>query len=393
VSGTTLIFDLDLGGHHPGYLLHLARRADERDEAQRLVFGVAPEFLDRHPSEAAAIRRHGVRFVFSGPAASGLKPVKHALWEWRHLCEMARGVRADHAISLYIDRLIQVPLALRRPPPCRVSGIYFRPTFHYPKFSGWRPTIADRVRGARQATALRSALSHPSLGTLFTLDPFAADHCQNWHGGHRMRALADPVKTPKPDHEAAGALRLRLGLDPNRTVFVLLGVLTERKGIDVLLKAIAQLEESVARQCSVVLAGPLPDDALRRRIEEAATATSVHLVLDARQIPAHEVHHYFVAADVVLAPYQRHVGMSALLIRAAASGCPVIASDWGLLGAMTRKYELGVAIDSTSPVALAQAIGTALERGPALGNAARMAEFAELNDADRFADALLDSVT
>ncbi len=50
--------------------------------------------------------------------------------------------------------------------------------------------------------------------------------------------------------------------------------------------------------------------------------------------------------DVVLIPYQRHVGSSGLLIWAASAGKPVITQDFGLIGALTRAYKLGQTVDT-----------------------------------------------
>jgi glycosyltransferase involved in cell wall biosynthesis len=70
-------------------------------------------------------------------------------------------------------------------------------------------------------------------------------------------------------------------------------------------------------------------------------------------------------SDVVLAPYQRFVGSSGVLLWAARAGRPVLAQDFGLVGRLTRDHGLGVAVDSSDPAQLARQIAHMVERGPA----------------------------
>jgi hypothetical protein len=67
---------------------------------------------------------------------------------------------------------------------------------------------------------------------------------------------------------------------------------------------------------------------------------------------------------VVLAPYQRFVGSSGVLLWAAGAGKPVITQDYGLIGRLVRDHELGLSADVTDPKTLAHAITDMTTRGP-----------------------------
>ncbi|NJN73985.1 MAG: glycosyltransferase [Limnothrix sp. RL_2_0] len=71
-------------------------------------------------------------------------------------------------------------------------------------------------------------------------------------------------------------------------------------------------------------------------------------------IPDSEVHAYFQIADVVLALYLRHIGMSGILLLAAESGTPVLSTDYGLMGEIVRQYKLGATVNSGNPIEIAQ---------------------------------------
>src|SRR3546814_9883678 len=59
--------------------------------------------------------------------------------------------------------------------------------------------------------------------------------------------------------------------------------------------------------------------------------------------------------DVVLAPYQRFVGSSGVLLWAASRGRPLLAQDYGLVGRLTADHGLGLTVDTTDVTPLTAA--------------------------------------
>ena len=132
---------------------------------------------------------------------------------------------------------------------------------------------------------------------------------------------------------------------------------------------------------------------VKRRIEKLRHDTDVQVILRDTFIPAQEVQSCFQMSDLVLAPYQHHVGMSGILVRAAAAGKPVLSSDYGLMGELTRRHALGYSVDSTKPEDIARAVSHFLEEtGKGIADARKMAEFAALNTVDNFSRTILDRV-
>ncbi len=102
---------------------------------------------------------------------------------------------------------------------------------------------------------------------------------------------------------------------------------------------------------------------------------------------------WFAAADVVAAPYQKHVGMSGITVQAAAVGRPLLCSDYGLMGELTRQYQLGSTVDASSPRAIGEALTEMLQGNDAhLGNAGSMQDFANHNSDLLFAKTLVEHV-
>ena len=196
------------------------------------------------------------------------------------------------------------------------------------------------------------------MDTVFSLDPYAVEPIRRLGTHARVVALPEAVEATLPRDEAPAATRARLALEPGREMVLLFGSLDPRKGVRELLAALAQLPEPLARRVGLVMAGEsvaVQSDiamalaGLRRR----GAVQTVHL--DAF-VPDAEMHRLFGAASLVVLPYQRHVGSSGVLVRAAAAGVPVLGQDYGMMGALIREHGLGLAVDTTSPAAIADGL-------------------------------------
>jgi glycosyltransferase involved in cell wall biosynthesis len=110
-------------------------------------------------------------------------------------------------------------------------------------------------------------------------------------------------------------------------------------------------------------------------------------------VPESDIPHYFQLSDVVLAIYQRHVGMSGILVRAAIAQKPVLSSNYGLMGAVTKRHQLGKTIDSTQPSEIAHGIGELLVTPlKTVGDRNLMQKFGEQNSPARFAQTVFRSI-
>ncbi len=202
--------------------------------------------------------------------------------------------------------------------------------------------------------------------------------------------------------EDAVADRLRVGLygiQPGRQVYLFFGTLRgedniHRKGIYQLIEAIEHLSANECGQLCLVIAGQMDaavKEAIGTRIATLQDSLPVQWVLLDEYVTESDVQALFGLSDVVLIPYQRHVGMSGILVRAAAAQNPVLASDYGLIGALVAQYSLGLAVDSTNPSELSKGIRRLLNRGcDGAFDPDRASEFAEINSATNFSSLLFD---
>lgn len=350
-----LLFDPHAGGHHTEFVRWLVR--GWRARGGRLVVA-APSAMGDDPEIARACRGgHAVLAPLPEVARASLRDLRHEE-RWMFLEVVARH-RPRHAVVMYAESLLGA-LARRvaLPPGTRVSGLLFRPTLHYTALGSPPDRIADAARRQAKAAVFALAARHPSVEAVFTLDPEATHALQRAAGSTPVVPLPDPLPAaPPPRAEARARLRAMAGVDGGRQLAVLFGSLDERKGVSVLLDAIEQLPEARAKEMAVLLAGPLAG-ALASRVHQRAAKldSGVQLVLLDRRLTDAEADAAVAGADLALLPYQRHVGSSGVLVRAAAAGVPVLAQAWGLVGHQVRTYGLGATVDSASPDALARAL-------------------------------------
>jgi glycosyltransferase involved in cell wall biosynthesis len=398
-----LLFEMSFGGHYASYIRYLVEYWRSSTILGHLDVLVSPRFLRQH-EDVVEIAQGQPNLRFTAittaeaaalvPRSSSLNRARRALQEWRLLRRYAPRLGTTHCLLLYFDTF-QSAFILRRPAPCRISGIYFRPTLHYDQFEMTRLSWKDRLQQRREAWVLPWVLKHSALHTLFCLDPFATKRLQQFPSTVRRVYLPDPVPLPVASQAQADELD-SLGILPGRTVCLLFGSLDARKGIHPLLEAVLLLPDDLGRKLCLLMVGKIDphDHAVAvDRIRAINRNGAVQLIVQDAFIPDSAIDAYFRRADLILAPYQRHVGMSAILVRAAAARKPLISSSFGLMGELARRYRLGLTVDSTVPRDIAQALSRCLSESLVdVCDTRSMARFSRHHSVDVFSETIFHSL-
>jgi glycosyltransferase involved in cell wall biosynthesis len=365
------VLEPDAEGHSQEWLQHLMEFA-AADRSGPALCLAAPATLCRALAQSMpADAGERIRLMPLTPLELRLCTARRlslaAFARWWTMRRYLRQSGASSGFFLSLD-LLSLPLALglgARGKP--LSGILFRPSVHYRSFGLQKSSRREWLRDLRKDLLYRLMLRNPALRRVLSLDPFFPAHAAKRYGnGGKVQALPDPAQ---PAVEAA-MLSGASGAEPpgGRICFLLFGYLTERKGPLVLLEALEKLPPSVATRIAILLAGRVDPairdriDAGRRRLAEQHPELWLHI--DDRRLEPAELESLVMRSDVVLAPYQRFVGSSGVLLWAARAGRPVLAQDYGLVGRLTRDHCLGLAVDSSDPTRLAAAIVQMVERGP-----------------------------
>ncbi|WP_235109111.1 glycosyltransferase [Acaryochloris sp. 'Moss Beach'] len=185
------------------------------------------------------------------------------------------------------------------------------------------------------------------------------------------------------------------GLKLREPYFLLFGAIDGRKGIHQILDAIQKLSSDWGRQLCLVLVGESKiQQQLEARITEITASQPVQIIRNYQFVSEEEVWSYFRMSDVILATYQKHVGMSGILLLAAATQKPVLSTDFGLMGAMVKQHQLGLSIDSTQPEQISEGmmklIGASRND---FYNPEKMRIWAKQNSAENFAQTIFAGIT
>ncbi|MGF1495726.1 MAG: glycosyltransferase family 4 protein [Elainellaceae cyanobacterium] len=399
-----MLFDLSVRGHHPAYIQHLIEYFVAESLSGYLVVVVSPRFFEEHHEVIDLSQRHApdqIKFQaiswaeekMLGQRKTAKQRLKRSAQEWRLLLKYAKALNAKHCLALYFDTCLR-PLAVSKPLPCSISGIYFRPTFHYPMFAQYQPSYKDRFRHWWEQMLLVLMGQRSHLHMVFSLDPFAVPQLNRLLGQSKAVHLPDPVALDRAPLDRVQQLRAELEVDSGRTVALIFGALTRRKGVPKLLEAIAQLSPNEAQKLCLLLIGEsnISED-LDNQITGIMQRLPAQIICRYEFVPEADVSAYFQLADIVLAPYQQHVGMSGILLQAAAAGKPVLSSNYGLMGELVTRYQLGLTVDSTKPEAIAQGLKQCLDQPTnSLGNLSQMQNFAQQNSARWFAQTIFQSI-
>jgi glycosyltransferase involved in cell wall biosynthesis len=365
-----LILEPEWDGHQREWLEHLVALAAERPD-YRVWFVVAASSRDTIADRIPPTLRDRLRLLVLTPGEQRLCTMRPLIVAaFARLYVMRRYLRmtdADQGHFLAID-LLSLPLALGFGFGKRsVSGILFRPSVHYRTISPYQRSWGERLRDLRKEVLYRLMLRNRAVAAVLTLDPyFAAYTAKHYRNGHKVVPLPDPAHPAT--RRRADEISITAPLERHRTVFALFGFIAERKGALVLLDALARLPSDLAAKTAVVIAGRI-ENRIRTRIDRARRRLqrerpSLQLVVEDRWLSPAELTGLVERCDVVVAPYQRFVGSSGVILWAAAAGKPVLTQDFGLIGRLVQDHRLGLAIDTSDATALGRSIAAMIRRRP-----------------------------
>jgi len=210
-----------------------------------------------------------------------------------------------------------------------------------------------RLRRALERNALRRAdavivLSGAFRRVLLERYRISPWHIQVWQPG------VDTVKFSPGERAQA---RRELAIAPSAFVVVCARRLVARMGIEVLLDAWEQLQDSLPDGSTLLLAGAGPlQDSLEERAAREPLAGQVRVL---GRISDEQLVQAYRAADVAAVPTLAVEGFGLVVLEAAACGTPSIVTDVGGLPEATAGLDRTLVVASGDAAALAQRLGSA----------------------------------
>ena len=383
-----LIFEPDASGHHSGYLYHLISNFLQNDYSYKLIVLVSPDFFEKHALILQKTLSPSVEWVKISQTefAEWQKPksvFKRSTFEWELFCCYAKEFNAILGFFMYIDYL-QLAILSQNAPPCPISGILFRPTLvNYIAFS-----LKEKLNYWRKNITLKYFVKNKNVASLFSLDPFARDFIEeNWHTD-KVKHLPDPVQV-YPSTQSEFQMKKTLGIEENRKVFLIFGYLDSRKGILEVMETIGNISREKSQKGCLLIVGLWEENERRlfdNLLPKIQQLSDFQIIIKNTYIKEEDIQEYFKVADYALALYNKHFGMSGIMVWAAAAQKPLITYNFGLMGKIVSENELGITINND----LKEKFEMLLENENFIGNIQKMKAFAELNQAENYAKVILE---
>ncbi len=345
-----LIFEPAHGGHHFVYLRHyLAGLADTPARITLVTHDQATATTEYASLLADRAAHFDLDDVLNPPSGSPLhKARQRAAW----LQQAVDRHRPDHVWMPYADGLAPLLSLTGRPRPGPAHRLRSETVFHHSRFAYHNTTFKQRA-----ITRLTAALLCRSrIDRFHFVDHLEFEHLQQCRRrlAQKSALLPDPVEVPAATTSAAAAGHL--DLDPDADYLGCVGQISPRKGVDRLVQAFA--EAPLPDRCRLLLVGR-HDPAIHQTIARLTEPLRRRIVSIDRFVSLDQLTLALQAMRVVVVLQGGHVGISSIVLRAAAAQRFVLCHDAGWPGWIVPRFGLGGLVPlgdvSTTAAGLARA--------------------------------------
>lgn len=288
------------------------------------------------------------------------------LWRTGSLLRRLRGktLPAARAIARLIDAEEVDLVHLNDALPLAEPGI----------LAAWwkrRPSVV-LVRSFARVDRFQALISRLPAAGIVTSEVLREDQVRQKTRFKRVFTLPNAVDLAayrqQPDREG---VRRDCGLPDDAIIVIVVGRLMRRKGLDVFIRALAQLAPRHPRLHGLIVGG---EEISERGLQAELAQLAAELEIAGRvhfSGPRHDVPRLLLASDIASFVPTEPEPFGRVIIEAMAAGLPVIGANHGAIPDIIRAEETGLLVPATDPTALAAALETLLTQ-PAL--ARRMGE-------------------
>ena len=355
-----LIFEPDFGGHFLHFVRHMVLGLAELPvDLTVAMCSNAPGTTEcnAHLADMLGISGKATWDTTFAPLPNDRRKRYQAAVE--RLREAVARHKPDRLYVPYTDGIGQV-LGVRRtfgfptvPRNITTEGLSLRGSFCYPR---------DSRNDALRARLFWAAAKRARWDIFHLLDPVVFEHVQRHDPklARRCRLMPDPAdNAPVADRFAA---RRELGIPQDGRYIGVVGLIDLRKGSDLLIRAFAKAP--LAATDRLLLAGR-QDVEIRDLLAEepyAGLVRSGRIQCINAMIPTPQMAVAIGASDLMATFYPRHIGSASIAIRAAAGHRPVLAGDYGWLGQIVPRFQLGWTTDVADANRLPKVIAETLDK-------------------------------
>lgn len=282
---------------------------------------------------------------------------------FKQVIAAVRATGADHVLVPTGDGLMQIAAVQKWFPGRHVpSGTEMETMLLRGRFAyDVNPSLRDRL----VSRIFLSSLRRSPFTRIHHMDPivYRAVKKRMPDLGPKFVQIPDPVDPIEPELSTTEARR-KLQLPEGGRMLGCVGALDGRKGVPILIQAFATAVAAgrLREDDRLLLVGeqdPEVVDALERMGSELIK--SGRIISIARFVSDVDMSNAISAMNLVVTPYPLHIGSASIVIRAAAQRRPVLATDFGWLGEIVTRFQLGWVCDVLNPAGFADALVAALD--------------------------------
>ena len=346
----TIIYDLEISGHHLEYIHHIITYFNSNCQVDRskYYFLLHPEFMKSATDMMDAellndvniipITRKEYISIFGNDNTKNISLFK-SLNAIKVLKQYAKHIKADYCIALDMDLIIK-GMSISRISNIQIRGIWFKPTARIPTTS-----IRSKLIKYSKLIMIKSVLILNKYSEIYVLnDEYTKDQLNKSTHTNQFHTLPDPVYIF--DENSDGIVSCGESLEKGKMVFLLFGSLSYRKGtLHILDIIISKLSLNVLSRIQFFFVGKVDKTIsaqFYQKIKAIKNSGIASVVVVDKFIEYSQISHYFQISDYVLMPYLKFYGSSGVLNYAAYFEKPVITGADGLICDLVKKYNLGI---------------------------------------------------
>lgn len=321
---------------------------------------------------------------------SGKSLVKSTQILWKHITRYATDLRADRVIMMMID-MFQHTVGMGSF-PCQIHGLLFNPYVRItPQDDSFSAKWKANLTKYRKYLTTWWMCRNPNLTKIFVFnDTETVEKMNRSLRTNVFTYLPDPVY----DYPTREGLQIREKFDiaPHKKIVLAFGFIEERKNIHNITKAMQSMRAEEATNFCLLIVGKINEtykNTVMTAVELAKkTRPELQIELETRFVDDDEMEAFVGQSDIISIAYTNFFGSSGVIGLAARHNKPVLSTKHGVIGNLTREYNLGLTIDGLNNQEMKEAILTLAENKNAYPK--RATDFVTKHSSEAFISALLE---
>lgn len=337
-----LVYDKAYSGHHAEYFQHIV------DHVSAIQDIDVHFYLHPHnkllTTSLTNITLHYIDEKLIKGWLNTKSLIKRSIKEIQHLFDFSKNLKTKEIIFLDLDPYQYALGSLKiKNSGFHLYGILFRPFFRIQK-TKTRGILATAFLKWRKKFQLRWILKNKDVKKVFILnDERVASSLNNSLGTNVFRKLVDPIKVLEKNNNTSAR-----SLTKNLLIF---GSLDERKNIANICEALKEL--SLTENIVLKIIGrprPLSFESTIRNFLSKLKEKNPKISIEFKPefVSHQELSDVLSRTDLILIPYIDFYFSSGIIGHAAQFNIPLMASNYGIVGELVEKYNLGYTVNPDS---------------------------------------------